>query len=471
MNRIWYIIITLWLSIYTNAQVVISFKNKTYKNENLCVLREKDFITREYDTLTTFKVDTTGKASIKINIRKACWIKFPLFRNEIWLFVEPEKQYKIKVPNKQYLTIEDSLNAYFTPNTFYAILESNDSTEMQEAVIRLDYSIDTLVNKHIQYLHFKLKRKYVDSLLNNLIKQYEWVKSSYFQQHLFYKTVLLKYLSYERDQNYIIKYYFNDKPVVINLTNQAYAEIFNQVFDDFLSYYATTYWGKNMDIVINKSKSLSELRKAFKYNPAFTNDTLIDLVIIKGLHDAYFTNDLPNKVKFSKSSIMTIIDSLIQYSKIEDISQIANNVKQKLINKSINIAYESYPLLNEDDQEIYLTAFRGKYVYLSIQDARAYNFYTDLKKQKAVFNRFKDKIYLINIVLNGSKQKLLALKEQEQLFNIFLFCKDADDFKNKVKIKSLPLYVLFAPDGQIINDNAPEPDERIIPYIKEIIKE
>ncbi len=471
MNKIWNIIVILLLSFYINAQVTITFQNPTYKNEYLYLLCEKDFITKEYDTLTTFKVDTAGKASIKINIRKACWIKFPLFRNEVWLFVEPDKQYKIKVPNKQYLTIEDSLNAYFTPNTFYAILESNDSTEMQEAVIRLDYSIDTLVNKHIQYLHFKFKRKYVDSLLNNLVKHYESIKSPYFQQHLFYKIVLLKYLSYERDQNYIIKYYFNDKAVIFNLTNQAYADVFNQVFNDFLSYYAASYWGKNIEMIINKLKSFSELRKAFKYNPAFTNDTLIDLVIIKGLHDAYFTNDLPNKVKFSKSSIMTIIDSLIQYSKIKDISQIANNVKQKLINKSIYIAYENYPFLNEDEQEIYLTAFRGKYIYLSIQDARAYNFYTDLKKQKAVFNRFKNKIYLINIVLNGSKQKLLALKEQEQLFNVFLFCKDADDFKNKLKIKSLPLYVLLAPDGQIINENAPEPDERIIPYIKEIIKE
>ncbi|NSW44703.1 MAG: hypothetical protein HPY79_02590 [Bacteroidales bacterium] len=472
MNKHWSYFLLL-LFIFTSAisqNTTISFINKSYSNDTLYVLKEKDFITKIWDTIAWAKVNNNGEWIVKLNIHSTQIVHIPLYKNEIVVCVEPNNLYKIKVPLKQPLTIEDSLNTYFEPFIFYTTILNMDSTCTHESISRLEYSIDTLVQKYFKVLHFKIKRRTVDSLLNLLSVKYDHVSSKYFKQYLFYKIILMKYLSYERDQNFIIKYYFNDKPVLLN--NAAYTELFNQIFNDYLSYYATTHWGEDVSDAITKLRSPIALRKAIKRNPAFTNDTLVDLVILKGLHDAYYSNDLPNKVRFSPIGIKTILDSMIFVAKTNSLKQMATNIRQKIKNDEIIYAFEEFPFIDIDGNELYLRNFKGKYVYLMIADFRSYEFLPFLKQEKASLTRFLDKMHVINIVLYPQKEKLKHMIKSHDLIGEYLFCKnDEKQFKKYFKIKALPQFMIWSSDGKVVNNNAPSPDDRIIPYLMQIIKD
>jgi len=472
MNKRWIHFLILFF-VHTSVisqNTTITFINKSYINDTLYVLKEKDFITKIWDTLAWAKVNNNGEWTVKLNIENTQIINIPLYKNEIVICVEPNKIYKIKVPLKQPLTIEDSLNTYFEPLIFYTTILNMDSTCTHESISRLEYSIDTLFQKHFKVLHFKIKRRTVDSLINMLSLKYNYISSNYFKQYLFYRIILMKYLSYERDQNFIIKYYFNDKPVLLN--NVAYTDLFNQIFNDYLSYYATTYWGEDVSDAITKLRSPIALRKAIKRNPAFTNDTLVDLVILKGLHDAYYSNDLPNKVHFSEVGIKTILDSMILVAKTNTLKQIATNIRQKIKNDEIIYAFEEFPFIDIDGNELYLRNFKGKYVYLMIADFRSYEFLPFLKQEKASLTRFLEKMYVINIVLSPQKEKLEYMIKSHDLIGKYLFCKNDEKlFKKYFKIKALPLFMIWNTDGSVINKNAPSPDERIIPYLMQIMKD
>jgi len=457
------------LSASHSQNTIISFLNKSYSNDTLYVLKEKDFITKIKDTLAWAKVNNNGEWNVRLNIDQTQMLYIPLYKNEIVVCVEPNKSYKIKVPLKQTMTIEDSLNAYFEPFTFYATILNMDSTCTHESISRLEYSLDTLFQKYFKVIHFKIKRRTVDSLLNKLSLQYAYATSNYFKQYLFYKTILMKYLSYERDQNYIIKYYFNDKPVLLN--NVAYTELFNQLFNDYLSYYATTHWGENVSDAILKLRSPVALRKAIRRNPAFTNDTLVDLVILKGLHDAYYSNDLPNKVRFSNLGIKTILDSMVLISKTKPLKQIAENIRLKIQNDEIVYAFEEFPFADLDGNEMYLRNFKGKYLYVMIADFRSYDFFTILKQEKASLSRFSDKLKVVNIILYPQKEKLKQMIKTNDLIGEYLFCKNDKMFKKYFKLKALPQFMIWDANGKIINNNAPLPDERIIPYLMQIMKD
>lgn len=464
-----YILLFLETFSFVNAQKTsISFINKSYIGDTIYLIKEKDFITGQIDTIAFSKVNAKGQWTVSIPIEDPFFVRIPLYRNETWLCVEPNQSYKIKIPNKQYLSIEDSLNNFFQPIVFYAKILNMDSSACNEAISLLDYTFDTLFQKHIKNIHFKIKRKKVDSLINTMKNQYKYVSSTYFKSYLFYKVALLKYLSYEREQNFIIKYYFNDQPILLN--NIAYSELFNQIFSDFLSYYATTNWGEGVKDAIDKYRSPTELRCVLKRNPAFTNDTLIDLVILKGLHDAYYSNDLPNKVKFSAISINTLLDSMIFIAKTKDLKEIAKNIKNKIKNEDEAISLEDYAFKDFEGTDIFLRNFRGKYLYIMIADYRSYEFLTFLKQEKASLERFFNKLSVINIVLYPQKEKLKKMISEHQLIGNYLFCTNENNLKKQLKIKSLPIFMIWNPNGKIINKNASSPDERIIPYLMQIIK-
>lgn len=447
----------------------ISFINKSYIGDTIYLTKEKDFITREIDTIVFSKVNAKGEWSVTIPLKEPLFVCIPLYRNETWLCVEPNQSYTIKIPNKQHLSIEDSLSNYFQPLVFYAKILNMDSSACNEAISLLDYTFDTLFQKHIKNIHFKIKRKKIDSLINTIIDRYSYVKSTYFKSYLFYKIAMLKYLSYEREHNFIIKYYFNDQPILLN--NIAYSELFNQIFSDYLSYYATTYWGKGVKDAIDKYKSVTELRQVFKRNPAFTNDTLIDLVILKGLHDAHYNKNLPNIVKFSDISINTLLDSMIIIAKTKELKEIAKNIKNKIKNQYLFTLFENYTFKDFENNDIYIRNFKGKYLYVMIADFRSYDFFTLLKQQKASLERFLDKLNVTNIVLYPQKEKLKKMILEHRLIGNYLFCVNENNLKKQLKIKALPMFMIWNPNGKIINNNASPPDERIIPYLMQIIKD
>ncbi len=467
--KINFFIIALFLSISVLPQkAVLHFDNPTYSNEKVYLLKEKDFISRQFDTITTVTFDKSGKASVEIICLKPFFVIMPLYKYQIWMCVEPNKKYQFKIPNKQYLTIEDSLNAYFTPIPFFAIPVPYDSTLTQQAIIDLNYTIDTLIEKHLKKIRYKIMRKHVDSLLHVVQNQYQYCSAPYFKEYLFYQLAWVKYLSYERDVNYVVKTYFSEKPVL--LTNLAYADFFNELFADYLSYYATTAWGEHVFSSIAKAKSPAELRRDLKRNPAFTNDTLVDLVILKGLHDAYYTNSLPNKIKFPARQLLMTLDSMTITALTPELRQIAKNIYQKLTEEEKVYLFEEITFFDLDGNEYYLRNFKGKYLYVGIVDFRAYNFLTEQKKIKALFSRFADKLQVITIVTYPSIDKLKKMISDEKLYGSFFVVKNPELFKKQLKIRSLPVYYFYSPDGTLINGQAPPPEESLIPYFQDRLK-
>lgn len=446
----------------------ITFQNKTYAGESLFVLKERDFISKIIDTIATIKPNNSGLATIDIPCKEPYFIILQLFKQQAWFCIEPNKKYTLLLPNKLYLTIEDSLNAYFKPFEFFATTIPYDSSITQNAIVELNFAIDTLIEKHLKTIRYKIKRKTVDSLLNKLEQSFAYCKTPYFQQYLFYKIAWLKQFSYERDANYIIKNYFSEKPVLLN--NLAYIELFNEIFYDYLSRYATTKWGENVFSSIAKAKSPTELRKDLRRNPAFTNDTLIDLVILKGLHDAYFTNTLPNKIKFPVEQLKMTLDSMAIVACTPDLRNMAKNIKQKISEEEKIFIFEEYPLFDLNGTEYFLRNFTGKFLYVNICDFRSYSFLIDQKKIKAIFSRFSDKLRVIHIVLYPQKDKLQKLIRDEQLIGTFLTTPKPEELKKLLRKPTIPHYIMYAPNGKVFNPNAPPPEENLIPYFIDLLK-
>jgi hypothetical protein len=446
----------------------ITFSNKSYAGDTLYVLKEKDFITNSMDTLTASRVDNNGQWNVTVLCKSPMLIHIPLYLFEAWLYVEPNSSYQIKIPNRHFMSVEDSLNAYFNPVIIYPLVMNCDSSITHTAISSFDAYYNSFIEKNVRNIHFKVKRNFIDSAVLRFKSAYSYATSSYFNHYMFYKLVLIKYLSYERDQNYVIKYYFNDKPVL--LSNTAYMDLFNQLFADYFSYIRETSWGDAISDNIAKGKSPYEIRSTLKHNPALTNDTLIDLIILKGLNDACNDNNEVQKVSFPKKQVLMTLDSMKLIAKTAALRAIAQNIEQKISSNNIMYSYDDIPFKSLSGEDLMLRNFKGNYLYVCVHDFRSYDFITDQKLIKANLATIQNKLKIITVVLYPKVNQLIEMTKKENLDWTFVTNGKPDELKKMMQIKAFPSYYLFDPDGKLLNKNAPPPNAGFVPYFMQILE-
>jgi peroxiredoxin len=200
------------------------------------------------------------------------------------------------------------------------------------------------------------------------------------------------------------------------------------------------------------------LHQTFKNNPALTNDTLIDLVILKGLHDAFYTGIISEYRSFPKKQLIMTLDSMICCAMTPEFKMIAKNIKEKVSQMMPGTEAPSFSLLNLDSVPISLSEFRGKYLYLNFFDIRSYSFLNELSLLSNISKKFPKELDVITIICNGNVSQAKELIQKNDYKWHFLISENPKKIISNYNIKVLPGFYLIDPYGKIILAPAPGPD-------------
>jgi len=388
----------------------------------------------------------------------------PLEYYEGHFYIEPNNNYRFYLPDLRFLTIEDSLNPYFTP-TIILPFETTNGLSLQNCIINFDDDLNKIIAVNYAQIFYKFKKSKFDSLINSLKRKYEkCFKSTFFQDYFTFSIAKLKFIAYVKNYKYATTLFFENSKILYD--NDAYWDLFNLTYSDFLITVSNEKWAQNLSLIINKTHSLETLKKMFKESLIFKNDTLIELILLKSFHDYFYNPHLQGTL--IKESILMLIDSLKNNGINEKIRNIASNIKTKLKNDSLkNLFFNCKCTLLTNEEKILYELFDSQYVYLSIYDFRAYNFLLDMKIISGFFNELKDKLKIINIVINADKNKLAKMINEENFIGIF--CLVNENELKKYSIKALPMYILITPDKKI-NKNIGLPNKTLKTNLTKLLK-
>lgn len=452
-----FLICFLFTASFIKAQKTsISFKQKTYSNDSIVVFCLSDYITENQKQLAYEKVNDTGYFECSFTINRITQIFIPIGIFQVSLYVEPGKTYHILVPPKKKLDVEDELNPFFVPVNILAGIKESDSTELNSLIRNFDEMYEIFISKYFNNMYYLAKKSIPDSAISAMYKKFEWASNSYFKTYLEYKTNFLRYMAYERDNNYVIKYRFNSFRV--SYDNISYMSMFNDIFKHYFSVSVSKNWGSKIFEDIAKSKSPWELHQTLKNNPALTNDTLIDLVILKGLHDAFYAGKIAEYRSFPKKQLLMTLDSMICCALTPEFKIIANNIKEKVTPMMPGTEAPSFSILNLDSVPICLSEFRGKYLYLNFFDIRSYTFLNELSLLSNISNKFTKELDVITIICNGNISQTKELIKNNEYKWHFLISEKPKKLISSYNIKALPSFYLIDPYGKIILSPAPGPD-------------
>ena len=153
------------------------------------------------------------------------------------------------------------------------------------------------VLKCIKSNNFKEYSTQLDKFKDSLIQYYKPIKNKYFHNYIRYSIASLEQISTGKEivtnRINVFNNYINNKPVLYS--NDAYMEFINQFYENTLK--LPVKGGKDkLYLAINNHASLSMLNDIF-INDIFLKDAkLRELIMIKGLGEEYYYENLLKKI-------------------------------------------------------------------------------------------------------------------------------------------------------------------------------
>ena len=329
------------------------------------------------------------------------------------IYVQPNFVYGIYFPGK------DSLNNNQEGTESYVNISvyGKDSTELNALIIDFNTQYNNLFLKSKDaYLTPTKINALLDTFLLASKKRYQHIKNPYFKKYVEYSFANF-YTNTSKNKNFLYNQFIAHKPILY--TNYEYMDFFNAHFKGYLKAYASTKNGGSIYNSINTFGSYQDLKREFSSDKTTSNDTLKDLLILKGLIDFYYSPDI------NQQQVKTILEQLYR-------------------------------------NEFQLQNLKGKYVYLNYFSTQSDVSMKEMQKIIDLKKKFNDKVTFVSVCLDDSvKQYLSYLKANPKQNWIILHQGKNSTAKQAYQIKSFSGFFFINQQMQLAQSPALAPSEGI----------
>lgn len=442
---------TVFMTTSAQNRVKISGSNPTYKNQEIKICGYTDPITRNFIDLASDTVDSSGNFLFEFPLAETQLITVPLGIYQAILYLEPGKQYEVVLPDYSPKTQADILNPFFVPIEIYLGVLNPDTLDINILIAGFNQKYYDFIDANSTRLMRNARESFIDSLIQTLEAAYKETTHPYFNNFRKYQYARLKYGSVMRDSRYLIREYFRNQSILY--TNNAYTDLFNQVFTNYLSFYAKSKEGLRLYSDIAFAKSPTYIYQTFANNMALTSDSLQEFALLKGLHDAFYSGDFPTQ------SLLVTLDSIACCPKVEKHAYIANQIRNKVLQARVGFSAPAFELYDAKGTLRKLLEFKSNYVYLNFISVASFPSQQDLELLKLLYDKHKNDFRIISISVDENIQEVQNYFDAHGFEWPVLSYKNQSSIITDYKVRAYPAYYLIDPEGKLVMSPANSPSE------------
>jgi len=446
-------------SIAQNVQ--IHAVNRTYSNQELVIYTHTDFITQLKKNLDTCQVDTSGIIyfNFELSETQLVFVDIGIFQCQI--YIEPNEKYEVILPDYEAKSFEQKLNPFFEPSPVYVGI-NNEQSELNKYIRAFDEIYEMYVDEFKLHIILNAYKSNVDTFIVQLDSLFQDYQHPYFNDYKYYRYAQLRNMAYERNTKFATKEYLLFHPFLYR--NEAYTSFFNQLYNNYFDHYVRSKEGERIFSDIAFAKSITAANETLDKNISLANDTLRELVLIKGIHDAFMNPDWPT------NPLLQTLDSVILQTRINTHRDIAKNIKEKMTRLRKGFNAPDFELYSQDSILKSLADFNGKFIYLNFCTAWSF----DCQKQfEALKNLQENYPKYLNVVTISADENFSSMNdlflEKKYDWEILHFGYH-EQILEDYRVKVFPMYYLIDPQGKLVMNPAPSPEENFEQYFIGILK-
>ncbi|MGE0076949.1 MAG: TlpA family protein disulfide reductase [Bacteroidales bacterium] len=444
--------IFVFISILSFAQEAIVYGDAPeYKGDELVFYQYSDFITSTENEIGRCKVDDNGKFTCELKILETTYVFSYVGIYKLYFFAEPTKKYNLILPKREEKTEEQRLNPFFRETDMQVGIANIDKTDINFLVNSFDLRFNENFDQIVIDAYKGKQQVNIDSLVNLIEAKFSTSKNPYFNAYRQYRYGLLKQITFYKKSTSVSNELFLNKPIMYN--NPAYMELFNLVYDKYFLFFSRTNSGSVIFKDISVDRSLTKLKETLSENEVLSNDTLMEMVILKALYDEFFSDN------FSRSALLTLLDSVYRTTKIADHLLIAENIRGKITKLLPGFVPNAFVLKDINGNDVSLDKFEGKYVYLNFCTTTSYTCLQEFSLLEKLQKKYGKHLEIVSISADRDINDLKSFLKNSGYTWTFLHYGAKPDIIKDFDIRAYPTYFLIGPDKRLIYSPAPSPKE------------
>ncbi len=369
----------------------------------------------------------------------------------LYMYVESGNHYQVVLPEKSPRTRWETLNPYFEGNPTHIAVLNHDDDELNNLVRAFDWYYEPLFGEPLLALTAQSDQQLLDSISLENERLFSGTGNEWFDDYRRYRMAFFRMMARVEASRSISDNYFRDAPVLYG--NIAYMELFNQVYNNYFLFLARTARGKSIYDDINKFASYSRLLNTLQNDDVLGGDRLLEMVILKGLHDSFYGSD------FSRSALLRILDSLAVITDYPEHAQIARNIRGKTTRLMTGFRPPEISMKNREGIFVSLSDYHGEYVYLNFCTAASYSCLSEYELLQRLDERYGEHFRIVTIFIAEEFEAMTGFLGKNEYNWDFLFYGDQPSVLKDYDIRIFPTCYFIGRDGNLLMSPAPLPSE------------
>jgi thiol-disulfide isomerase/thioredoxin len=405
-----------------------------------------DYITYTEKKLAETIVGDSGKFSMTVEVNEVSYIFLKCKKVHAFLFAEPGRKVELELPDRDPKTQVNPEVDYKVPAYVYI----SDSTDMNFLADDYNAKFDEWwrgdstkhIPKHYQDFVDKDSFTALDTFHKQMDRHYTFVKNPYFMPWMDYGLASMEDGVFH-SQKQTAKKYVIGKPIYYH--NAEYMEFFNNFFKDYMYKWTARTEGAGMVAAINTILSYDSLLSAMKRLPYMENDTLRELVMLKGLFESY-TNPT-----FSPKNILAIAYQASTRSPIAEHRHIARNIIALFTKLKVGTLAPHFFAVNKSGLDIDpIETYKGHYIYIFFFATWNEHAMSEFRYMADLQKKYGKKITFVSISLDPDTNAYKAFLKANPKYNWMIL---HYDFREKTKtdynLFDVPAGFIIDPEGKL----------------------
>lgn len=285
----------------------------------------------------------------------------------------------------------------------------------------------------------------LDTFKQEITNEYKPDTSQFLKTYIKYSVAFLDDLPYFGQRNAYEKYDFYIKPESVWYQNDQYMSYIKHYYELYEAQLSEDVDEAFYQGVVSSSPTL--IMRALGGDYAMENIRLRELIMIKMLSEVFYNED------YSKTNIITILDSLSDKALFEENKQIAQNIEFRLLDLEPGAKMPDFSL-NVKGKEKYKKDYQGEHTYIQFVNKVSPESINDLKLLYPLQQKYSKYVTFVTVLVTLPDDPLLKdpsafIKEHKIAWDFAVVTED-DPIIKKLQVVNVPYYILMDATGSVV---------------------
>lgn len=410
------------------------------------IYRCEDYITNTERKLNETIVDDSSRFSFTVEVTEVEPLIVRCRNIYATVYAEPGRKVEVIFP-------ERDPKRHINPDVSYQedmTIFISDSTDMN--FLADDYNSRFYKWWGQNYIYFVSKDSIglLDSFRLQMMRHYAFVKNPYFMPWMEYGLASIEDATFHSQVTSARKYLTGRK---IHYNNSEYMSFFNNFFKGYMYKWSMRKEGQGIVFTVNSMASYDSLLGTMRNLPYLKNDTLRELVVLKGLFEIY---DNPN---FDARNVLAMAQQASVRSKIPQHRLIARNIVSFYSKLKRGSPAPHFIAVDRRGNEVdILQQYKGKYIYLFFFASWNTHSTAELRYMAELQKKYGKKIMFVSVSLDEDTNLYKAFLKANPKYNWTILHYDKlQKTKDDYNLYSVPAGFIIDEEGKFYRSPADNP--------------